>query len=149
MPQHPRPGRGLLGVEYAEFGFLGPGWSNFCARITATAATVARVSRAGPWLVAALLVHRVGLAFDGAHQGEIRREDEPLADSRALRTRRRVIALVDGKQCAKVTALGAGEIVNWHGVDRLEDLGEIESGRDALGGSVRIWHDVKIEDFRR
>ena len=80
MPQHPRPRRGLLGIEDTEFGFLGPGWSYFRVRIAAAAATVARVRRAGPRLVAAFFVHGVGLAFDRTHQGEIRRKDEPLAD---------------------------------------------------------------------
>jgi hypothetical protein len=117
VPQHPWSGCGLLGVEDTELGFFSTGRPYLRACVAAAAATVARVSRAGPWLVAALLVYRVGLAFDGAHQGEIRRKDEPLADSRALRTRRRVVALVDGKKCAKVTALGAGEVVDWHGVD--------------------------------
>ena len=72
MPQHPWSGRRLLGIEDTELGFLGPGWPYFRARIAAAAATVARVSCAGPRLVAALLVHGVGLAFDRTHQGEIR-----------------------------------------------------------------------------
>ena len=72
MPQHPWSGRGLLGIEDAELGFLGPGWPYFRACIAAAAATVARVSYAGPRLVTALFVHGMGLAFDRTHQGEIR-----------------------------------------------------------------------------
>ena len=149
MSQHPRPGRGFLGVEDAEFGFFGASGADFRARCATAAATATRVSRAGAWLVAAFFVYGVGLAGARTHQREVRRQDEPLPNTRALWARRRVITLSDDEQSAKVSAFGTREVVNGHGSDELENFCKVESRSDTPGGSMRIWHNVKVENFRR
>ncbi len=115
MTQHPWTGARLLRIEDSEFGFPRPGGPDLGTLRAASAATATGVGGAHTRFVAAFLVHCMSITPDRAHESKVGREDEPLADARALRARRRVVALVDGEKRAEVAALGAGEVVNGHG----------------------------------